>query len=331
MSKLSFGIEFLPAKSIEKLVEYAKLSEEVNIDYVWVTDHYNNRNVYATLTAMAYATNSIKLGTGVTNPYVINPCWTASAIATIDEISKGRAVLGIGAGDKITLESIGVKWEEPLKTINEAVYIIKKLLNGERVTFKGKIYEVKNAKLNYKPLKKIPIYIGAQGPKMLALAGSLADGVLINASHPIDFEYATKYIKESLEKREEKIDFFDIVAYTSLSIDENEEKAKEAVKIVVAFIVGGSPQTILERHGIDISKASEISNAISKGDFSKALSLVDEKMLNEFAIAGTPEQIIEKFNELKKMGVTQIVAGSPIGPEVKKSIKLYGEVIKAFK
>ncbi len=331
MSELSFGIEFLPAKNIEKLVEYAKLSEEVKIDYVWVTDHYNNRNVYATLTAMAYATNSIKLGTGVTNPYVINPCWTASAITTIDEVSKGRAVLGIGAGDKITLESIGIEWKEPLTTINEAVRIMKKLLNGERVTFKGKIYNIKNAKLSYKPIRKIPIYIGAQGPKMLALAGSLADGVLINASHPIDFENAIKYIKESLEKREEKIDFFDIVAYTSLSIDENEEKAKEAAKIVVAFIVGGSPQAILERHGINISKALEISNAISKGDFGKAISLVDEKMLNEFAIVGTPEQAIERINELKKIGVTQIVAGSPIGPEMKKSIKLYGEIIKAFK
>lgn len=331
MYNLSFGIEFLPAKSIEKLVEYAKLSEEAKIDYVWVTDHYNNRNVYATLTAMAYATNNIKLGTGVTNPYVINPCWTASAIATIDEVSKGRAVLGIGAGDKITLESIGVEWKEPLTTINEAVYIMKKLLNGERVTFNGKIYNIKNAKLNYKPSRKIPIYIGAQGPKMLALAGSLADGVLINASHPIDFEYAIKHIKESLEKREEKIDFFDIVAYTSLSIDENEEKAKEAAKIVVAFIVGGSPQTILERHNIDISKASEISDAISKGNFGKALSLVDEKMLNEFAIVGTPKQVMEKFDSLKKIGVTQIVAGSPIGPEMKKSIKLYGEIIKTFK
>jgi 5,10-methylenetetrahydromethanopterin reductase len=331
MYNLSFGIEFLPAKSIEKLVEYAKLSEEAKIDYVWVTDHYNNRNVYATLTAMAYATNNIKLGTGVTNPYVINPCWTASAIATIDEVSKGRAVLGIGAGDKITLESIGVEWKEPLTTINEAVYIMKKLLNGERVTFNGKIYNIKNAKLNYKPSRKIPIYIGAQGPKMLALAGSLADGVLINASHPIDFEYAIKHIKESLEKREEKIDFFDIVAYTSLSIDENEEKAKEAAKIVVAFIVGGSPQTILERHNIDISKASEISDAISKGNFGKALSLVDEKMLNEFAIVGTPKQVMEKFDSLRKIGVTQIVAGSPIGPEMKKSIKLYGEIIKTFK
>jgi 5,10-methylenetetrahydromethanopterin reductase len=331
MYNLSFGIEFLPAKSIEKLVEYAKLSEEAKIDYVWVTDHYNNRNVYATLTAMAYATNNIKLGTGVTNPYVINPCWTASAIATIDEVSKGRAVLGIGAGDKITLESIGVEWKEPLTTINEAVYIMKKLLNGERVTFNGKIYNIKNAKLNYKPSRKIPIYIGAQGPKMLALAGSLVDGVLINASHPIDFEYAIKYIKESLEKREEKIDFFDIVAYTSLSIDENEEKAKEAAKIVVAFIVGGSPQTILERHNIDISKASEISDAISKGNFGKALSLVDEKMLNEFAIVGTPKQVMEKFDSLRKIGVTQIVAGSPIGPEMKKSIKLYGEIIKTFK
>lgn len=331
MAGLSFGIEFLPAKKVEKLVNHAKLAEEAGVDYIWVTDHYNNRNVYVTLTAMAYATSKVKLGTGITNPYVINPCWTAAAIATINEISNGRAVLGLGAGDKITLESIGIKWAKPLTTMTEAIEIIRKLLDGERVSYTGKVFNVASAKLNFKPKTRIPIYVGAQAPKMLALAGRVADGVLINASHPIDFEYALKHVKEGLDQREAKPEFFDTVAYTSMSIDEDEAKAKDAAKIVVAFIVAGSPEIVLERHEIDKAKASEISEAIGKGDFGKALSLVDDKMLNEFCIAGTPKQVIERVEELRKAGVTQVVAGSPIGPDVEKSIKLYGEIIKAFK
>jgi len=331
LAELSFGIEFLPAKKVETLVNHAKLAEEAGVDYIWVTDHYNNRNVYVTLAAMAYATSRVKLGTGITNPYVINPCWTAAAIATINEVSNGRAVLGIGAGDKVTLESIGIKWEKPLTTVSEAVGIIRRLLEGERVSFSGKVFNIPSAKLNFKPKTRIPIYLGAQAPRMLKLAGQIADGVLINASHPMDFEEALKHVKEGLEAREKKPEFFDTVAYTAMSVDRDEKKAKDAVKIVVAFIVSGSPEAVLERHGIDKAKAGEIGKAIGKGDFGKAISLVDDKMIEEFSVAGTPEQVISRIEELRKAGVTQVVAGSPIGPNVEESIKLFGEIIKSFK
>ncbi len=331
MSEIKFGIEFLPTKKVSKLVDYSKLAEEAGVDYIWVTDHYNNRNVYASLSAIAYATNKVLIGTGVTNPYVINPCWTASAIATIDEISGGRSILGIGAGDKITLESIGIPWTKPLTSVREAVEIIRSLLDGETVKYEGKIFKIKGARLNFKVKRRIPIYIGAQAPKMLRLSGYMGDGVLINASHPVDFEYASKHIKEGLEERTEKPDFFDIVAYTAMSIDNDISKAIEAVKIVVAFIVGGSSPMILQRHDIDENKAEIIRNTIAKGDFGGAMQLVDDNMIEAFSVVGTPKDIINKVEELRKMGVTQVVAGSPIGPKVKDAIKLYGEVIEAFK
>lgn len=312
-------------------MDYSKLAEEAGVDYIWVTDHYNNRNVYASLSAIAYATNKVLIGTGVTNPYVINPCWTASAIATIDEISGGRSILGIGAGDKITLESIGIPWTKPLTSVREAVEIIRSLLDGETVKYEGKIFKIKGARLNFKVKRRIPIYIGAQAPKMLRLSGYMGDGVLINASHPVDFEYASKHIKEGLEERTEKPDFFDIVAYTAMSIDNDISKAIEAVKIVVAFIVGGSSPMILQRHDIDENKAEIIRNTIAKGDFGGVMQLVDDNMIEAFSVVGTPNDIINKVEELRKMGVTQVVAGSPIGPKVKDAIKLYGEVIEAFR
>ncbi len=330
LTELSFGIEFLPAKKVAKIVDNSKLAEEVGVEYIWVTDHYNNRNVYATLAAIAYNTSKVKIGTGVTNPYVVNPCWTAAAIATIHEISGGRAILGIGAGDKITLESIGIKWEKPLTAVKEAVEIMKKLLAGETVKYDGKWFKVAGARLNFKVEGKIPIYLGAQAPKMLRLAGSIGDGVLINASHPVDFKEAMVHIKEGLAKRGEEVPF-DVVAYTAMSIDSDVKAAKDAVKIVVAFIVGGAPEAILERHEIKVEKAKEIGEAIAKGDFGKAMALVDDKMIEEFSVCGTPEMVINRIEELRKMGITQVVAGSPIGPKVKEAIKLYGEVIKSFK
>ncbi len=127
---VSFGIEFVPFKKIEKLVNSVVEAEKLDFENVWVTDHYNNRNVYVTLASMGYKTQKIKLGVGVTNPYVIHPLWTASAIATLNEVTNGRVFLGIGAGDKATLSTFGIKFHKPLTTIRAAVEIMRKLFQG---------------------------------------------------------------------------------------------------------------------------------------------------------------------------------------------------------
>ena len=95
---MKFGIEFVPNEDLNKIVERVKLAEEVGFEYAWITDHYNNKNVYETLALIAKETETIKMGTGVTNPYVRSPAISASAIATIDELSDGRATFGIGPG-----------------------------------------------------------------------------------------------------------------------------------------------------------------------------------------------------------------------------------------
>ncbi len=324
---VSYGVEFVPYKKIEKLVETSLLAEKSGFNNIWVTDHYNNRNTYVTLSAIASATKTIKIGVGVTNPYVIHPLWTASAAATLNEYSNGRMILGIGAGDKATLATLGIKFHKPLTTIREAVLIIRKLLAGEPVSFNGKIFKVKGARLNYKVKAPIPIYIGAQGPKMLKTAVEVGDGVLINASNPRDIEDATKVIKEALkEKGKEKVD---VVTYTSFSISENYEKAKEKAAEVVSFIVAGSPPQLLEKHGIPLEKAEEIKEKIVKGKIPEAFKSVTDEMIEAFSIAGTPEICREKVKSLIKLGVDQIVAGSPIGPSVKEAINLFqSEIIE---
>ena len=332
---MKFGIEFVPNMKYYELEYYVKLAEDSGFEYTWITDHYNNRNVYSMLTILALKTSSIKLGPGVTNPYHISPAVTASAIATINELSNGRAVLGIGAGDKVTFDRIGISWTKPLRRMREAVEIIRLLHGGKSVSYDGKIFKFNGARLDFKA-GNIPIYIGAQGPKMLQLAAELGDGVLINASHPRDFETAKENIDAGLEKAGKSRDEFDVVAYASMSVDKDANKARNASKIVVAFIVAGSPDIIFERHGIsmdDVQKVREaLNNAFTKGDWPGVSKAVTDEMIDSFSISGSPDQVIERIKELSKSGVTQVVAGSPIGPDKKKSIQLIGkEIIPAFK
>lgn len=321
-----FGIEFVPEDPVFKIAHYTKLAEKNGFDNVWITDHYNNRDVYTTLAVLALATNEIKLGSGVTNPYTRDIAVAASSIGAINELSGGRAIFGIGPGDKATFDAMGIEWDKPLTTTKESMIAAKKFFQGEKVSMDGDKVKIGGAKLAF-DTGDIPIYLGAQGPKMLALAGEMADGVLINASHPKDFEVAIDRLENGLEKADRTLDDIDVTAYASFSCDEDEAKARNAAKIVVAFIVAGSPDIVLERHGIDKGAKETIGKAIGEGDFGTVMGSVTENMVDSFAIAGTPEQCQERIDELRDMGVTQVVVGSPIGPNKEKSIKLIGKEI----
>jgi len=334
---MKFGIEFVPMDLYWRTVFYTIQAEKLGYDHVWITDHFNNRNVYVTLTLIANYTERIKLGPGVTNPYLVHPVMTAQAVASLNEIAPGRVVCGIGAGDKTTLEMVGLEMKTPLRAVREAVEIIRRMVAREKGGYEGRVFRTRGgARFNFKVPQPIPIYIGAQGPKMLRLAGSLGDGVLINASHPKDFEAAKENIDTGLSKAGKSRDAFDTVAYAAMSVDKDRDKARNAARIVVAFIVAGSPEVIFERHGIsmdDVKKDREaLHNAFAKGDWGGVAKAVTDEMIDRFSISGNPEEVIERIKELSKTGVTQVVAGSPIGPDKKKSIQLIGkEIIPAFK
>lgn len=323
----TYGIEFVPSDPVLKIAHYTKLAESVGFDNVWITDHYNNRDVYTTLAVLALNTNTIKLGSGVTNPYTRNAAVTASSIGAINEISGGRAILGIGPGDKATFDAMGIGWDKPLSTSRESMEILRGFFAGKKVSYDGEMVKMGGAKLAFNT-GNIPIYLGAQGPKMLELAGAAADGVLINASHPKDFEAAIKALEKGAAKEGRSMDEIDIGAYTSFSVDKNAEKAVGAAKIVVAFIVSGSPDMVLERHGIDPAAGKAIGAAIAKGDFGSLMGgMVTDKMIESFSVCGTPEDCKARVDELISIGVTQIIAGSPIGPNKEKAIKLIGKEI----
>jgi 5,10-methylenetetrahydromethanopterin reductase len=329
---VKFGIEFVPKEAYWKTVYYAVQSEKRGFDNLWITDHYNNRNVYVTLAATAIYTKKIVFGPGVTNPYLINPVVTVQSLASLDEMAPGRVVLGMGAGDKTTLASTGVEAKKQLSAVVDAIRIFKAMLEGKSVTYEGNVFQVNGTRFNFKPRGQIPVYIGAQGPKMLATAGKIGDGVLINASHPKDIDYAVGQIKKGVDEAGKKMSDVDVTAYTSYSVHKKPEKAIQAASPVVAFIVAGSPNVILERHGINLETADKIREALKKGDFGGAFSSVSPEMIEAFSIAGTPDVCIQKIARLLKAGITQFVVGSPIGPNVRKSIDLISEqVIPHFK
>lgn len=328
--ELTFGIEFLANEDAQTLAELIKFSEDNGLEYAWITDHYNNRDAFGLLTYIAARTDKIKLGPGVTNPYTRTAAQLASAIATVNEVSGGRAVFGIGPGDKVTFDSLGIEWDKPLTTVKETVEVVRAFTRGGKVSYDGDVCRIKGAKLNFGE-GDIPVYIGAQGPKMLALAGAIGDGALVNASHPRDFEYAVRAIKEGADSANRDFSKFDVGAYTSFSVADTSEAAMKAARPVTAFIVAGSPDAVFEKHGISLDDVEKVRAGFKKG-FGDAIAAVTVDMVDAFSICGNPDECISRIDELIKAGVTQIVTGSPLGPKKKAAIELIGkEIIPHFK
>ncbi len=333
MMMRSFGIEFVPMELYWRTTYYSIQAERLGYDNIWITDHFNNRNVYVSLAVIANYTDRIKLGPGVTNPYLVHPVMTAQSVASLNEVAPGRVVCGIGAGDRTTLDMVGVEMKAPLRTVREAVEVIRRQLAREKGGYEGRVFRTAaGARFNFKVQNPIPIYVGAQGPKMLRLAGAIGDGALINASHPDDIREAVRHIRRGVERAGRRVEDVDIAAYTSFSVAESEKKARKPVIPVVAYIVAGSPPSILEKHGVSTEVADQIRSDLANRRWGEAFGAVDSDMIDAFAVCGTPEQCTEKIDALFKTGITQFVTGSPLGPNVRGAIDLFGrEVLPHFK
>lgn len=322
---MKFSLELLPNESIKDTIELIKVSEEIGFENVWITDHYNNKDVFEVLSIAAYETSTIHMGSGVSNPYVRNPVTIGAATTTLDEISNGRALVGVGPGDKATMETLGLSWNHPVKTVKNAINMIRTLTNGDKLEQGACLSGTKKIQ------NSIPIYMAAQGPKMLEASGEVADGSLINASNPKDFEIAIPLINKGLKKSSICTkDNFNYAAYTACSIDDDIQRAFNHARIVVAYIIAGAPNVVLERHNISFDMARKIKDCLEKYDFKTATSLINDEMVNAFAVCGAPRQIMDKISIFESLGVNEFVVGSPIGKDRIKSLKLLEDVINSF-
>ena len=317
------GIELTPDEPIDDVAAYARQAEEEGFDAVLVSSHYNNRDPAIALGEIARTTSDVELGPAAANPYDTHPVKLASQVATLDERSDGRALLGIGAGDRSTLSALGIEHDRPLRRVLESFRVARDLWAGKTVTHEG-TFRTSDAALDYER-GSIPVYVGAQGPHMLRMSGKHADGALVNASHPDDLAWSVARIEEGLAERPDGSDEFDATAFASVSVAADGERAREAARPPVAFIVAGAAPPVLDRHAIDAERASAIGEALESGAFTEAFEAVTPAMIEAFSIAGTPETVEEKIDDALDH-VDSVVCGSPIGPDRNAAISLLGAV-----
>ena len=182
----------------EELVRHAVLAEDAGFDMVEVSEHFHpwvddlgaSGFAYATIAAMAQATESIQFVTGVTTPlWRFHPAVVAQAAATLDRLSGGRFRLGVGTGENLNEGPLGYefpRYAERAARMSEALDIMRRLLDGEKLTYDGEYYRTDRAKLYSPPIEGVPIYLAAGGPKSATLAGTKADGVITSVKQPAE-------------------------------------------------------------------------------------------------------------------------------------------------
>ncbi|WP_424007079.1 5,10-methylenetetrahydromethanopterin reductase [Haloferax denitrificans] len=314
------GLELTPEHPVDDLVELGTQAEREGYDSCFVSCHYNNRDPFAVLARLAAETDDIRLGPGVANPYELHPVTLAGKVATVAEASGGRGLLGIGPGDPSTLRNLGLEDERGLRSVLEAFKVAQKLWDGERVTHDG-TFEATDAGLNFDVPGEVPVYVGGEGPHMCRMAGKHADGLLFNGSHPDDLAWARQQVDIGVEDRPDSRGEFTLAAYASVSVSEDEDAAREAARPPVAFITAGAAPPVLDRHGIDADRASDIGEKISAGAFSEAFGLVTPAMIDAFSMAGTPDDVADRMDAVLEHA-DGVVVGSPVGPDLEEAITL---------
>jgi 5,10-methylenetetrahydromethanopterin reductase len=313
------AVELTPEMPAEEVGALAATAEREGFDAAFVSHHYNNRDEFVALAVAAERTEELLLGPGIANPYETHPVTLASRMATLDELAGGRGVFGVGPGDRSTLANLGYDHDSALRRVLETVRVARRLWAGERVDHDG-TFAATDAGLNY-DARRIPAYVGAQGPHMTRMAAKHADGVLYNGSHPKDIAWAGDRVAEGLDDRPDEHGAFDFAAYASVSVAADGERARDAARPPVAFIAAGAPPPVLARHDIDRERAGEIGEAIGTGAFEEAFGAVTDRMIDAFCIAGTPETVTERIERILETA-DSIVLGSPLGPDPETAIEL---------
>lgn len=321
------GIELTPEHPIREVVEHARTAERAGFDTVLTTSHYFNRDPFVVADRIARATDEVRVGPAAANPYDTHPVALASRMATLQETSDGRAVFGIGPGDKSTLSGLGVDRDRPLRRVLESFRVARQLWAGERVSHDGTFTAV-DVGLEYEVDGSIPVYVAAQGPHMIRMSAKHADGVLYNASHPADYEWAADRVREGLDERPESRGAFEFVGYVSLSVAEDGATARKAARPPVAFIASGAAPPVLDRHGIDHERAGQVGKLLSAGEYREAFDAVSESMLSAFAVAGTPEEVTDRLATIRSVA-DGLVVGTPLGPDLETAVELAGEAVDA--
>jgi len=329
---MMFGCHIITYGDIPKTVEYAILAEKSGFDAVSLPDHLLHPveetifrghpwDAFTLLTAIGMRTERIKLMPGVSDVLRRHPATVAHIVSTLDQLTKGRAILGLGAGEAFHLDPIpDIKWNDPVGRLREGIQVIRKLWESkveQPAFFEGKYFKLRNAYMGIKPVKEVPILVGGYGPKMRRLIGELGDGWIPWIESPETYRKSFEDIKAHANRAGRNPEELIGAAIIFTSVSKDGERAKE-------ILASRTKMTLLLRNrllralGYEelANEAFDMCRMSFEGENVKRLLELAERVPDEaveaVTVAGTPEEAIEKIEEYRKSGVSFFIALPPL-------------------
>ena len=294
---IALGLQVVPTMDSAELVDTIVLAEELGYSYCMVADEGLMLDVYAVLGAAARATSTIRLG-AVTNPYTRHPAATAAAIATVDEMSGGRAFVTLVAGGTMVLHPMGIQRSAPLATMVDTITALRLLWRGEPVTWQGQRLSLEGAQLTT-GTHSIPVWVAARGERMLAVAGTHADGLVLMVKSDLGDAFGiAEQARQAARAGPCAGDagspltrvYLDRLAYKPEMIEE--------AKHLYGYAIMDSPPRILRNLGLDDAEIAGLKQAFEQGGPEAVGQLVTDDLVSEYQIAGTPAECRTQLEHL---------------------------------
>ncbi len=294
----NLGIYFQDDYPLAETIELVRYAERRGLTSAWQSETRLARESTAAVAAFLATTDAIRVGTGVLNPWTRNPVTLACTFSTLDEIGPGRAMLGIGAWYEPVATKVGVKRERSLRAMRETVEVVRALLAGETVTYHGDFVTVDGVALDWtgdaaRP-RDVPIYIGATGPRMMELAGEIADGVLLNYLVPAVYnDDALERLAVGAARAGRTLDDIDRPQLILCSVDGDRDRALTHAKRMLAHylrqaphvaVMSRAPAELVERIGETVSWPP------SAQEIERAAHLIPDDWAQTITASGTPEE-----------------------------------------
>ena len=302
--------------SVDQILDCASHLSKYHLDTIWIPETWGMEN-FSMLSMVSQKVNSPKIGSSIINIYSRSPSLMAMGAATVDTISNGRLVLGLGTSSMPIVEDFhGMKFEKPVSRMKEYVEIIRLVLSGKQVNYDGNFFKLKNFSLLIKPPRNsIPIYLAAVNQKMVELTWDIADGVIFYL-RPIS------ELKNTIEKMQNKKKI-DVSCQLITCVSKDSQKAIDRARKTLAFYisVGEIYRNFLAKNGFQ-NETEEIFQVFEKSGLEHVHEFVSDSMLQSLTICGNPQECLTKLKKFKDTGLDlPILQFNPID-DVKESFSL---------
>jgi 5,10-methylenetetrahydromethanopterin reductase len=311
-------------------IRYARYAEARGFEAVWQAESRLVREATVPMAAYAAHTTRIRVGSGVVNTWTRNVALLAATFVTLDDLAPGRIILGLGAWWDPLARKVGINRTSPLQCMRETVEACRRLFTLEEVTYHGEFVRLDGVRIDVvhgeTGPRRIPIYIGATGPKMLELAGEIADGVLLNYMvSPAYNDAALERIAAGARRAGRRLEEIDRPQLVVCSVDRDRARALDAARILLTQYLGQQPH-IMKASGVAPALIDRINAIVDwparHEEIVRASRYVPDDVVQMVSAAGTPEECRTKVAEYVAHGATCPVL-YPLGDDVELMIDTF--------